>query len=137
MKDELCFVDSNIWLYSFVKHQNNSKHETAKELIDNSEIALSFQVINEVCSNLLKKFSFSEEKIEGLISEFFKQCYLTPFNESIYLKACGLRRQYSFSYYDSMIISAALSSGAKNLYTEDMHHGLKIEGKLQIVNPFL
>jgi predicted nucleic acid-binding protein len=40
------------------------------------------------------------------------------------------------SYWDSLIISSALESGCKILYTEDMHHNQIIEGKLKIINPF-
>jgi len=40
------------------------------------------------------------------------------------------------SFYDSMIVSAALLSGCDVLYSEDMQDGLFIENKLRICNPF-
>jgi predicted nucleic acid-binding protein len=48
-----------------------------------------------------------------------------------------IAEKYRYSFYDSLIISAALSSGCKILFSEDLHHGQLIEGKLKIVNPFL
>jgi len=40
-----------------------------------------------------------------------------------------------YSFYDSLIISAALKAGCSVLYSEDMQHGQKIHN-LTIVNPF-
>ena len=39
------------------------------------------------------------------------------------------------SYWDSLIVEAALSAGAGVLFTEDLQHGQRIDD-LQIVNPF-
>ena len=38
--------------------------------------------------------------------------------------------------YDSMIVAAALLANCDTLYSEDMHPGLVIRGRLTIVNPF-
>jgi predicted nucleic acid-binding protein len=35
------------------------------------------------------------------------------------------------------MIAVALENGATTLFSEDMHHGLVIDGKLTITNPFL
>jgi predicted nucleic acid-binding protein len=32
--------------------------------------------------------------------------------------------------------AAALHAGCDTLYSEDMHHGLLLEGRLRVVNPF-
>ncbi len=52
------------------------------------------------------------------------------------LFASSLREKYKFSYWDSLIVSSALKNNCKILYTEDMHHGLIVDGVLEIVNPF-
>jgi len=36
-----------------------------------------------------------------------------------------------------MIVAAAVESGCDVLYSEDMHHGLVVAGRLRIENPFL
>jgi predicted nucleic acid-binding protein len=41
-----------------------------------------------------------------------------------------------YSFYDSLIISAAFKSSCSILFTEDMQHGQKIQN-LRIENPFL
>ena len=48
----------------------------------------------------------------------------------------ALAERYGFSVYDAMIVAAALIAGCTTLYTEDMHHGLLVEGQLRLVNPF-
>ena len=40
------------------------------------------------------------------------------------------------SYWDALIVEAAIRSGATILYTEDMHHGTQY-GALELRNPFL
>lgn len=43
----------------------------------------------------------------------------------------------NFSFWDSLIIAAALESHCTMLYTEDLQYGQVIDGRLTIVNPFL
>ena len=43
--------------------------------------------------------------------------------------------RYGYSFYDSLIVAAAIESGCKTLYSEDLQHGQQI-GDLTIRNPF-
>jgi predicted nucleic acid-binding protein len=45
--------------------------------------------------------------------------------------------KYQFSYWDSLILAAALESGCIWLYSEDLQDGQQIENTLTIRNPFL
>jgi predicted nucleic acid-binding protein len=45
--------------------------------------------------------------------------------------------KYQYSFYDSLIISAALSCNCEMLFSEDLQHGQIIEERLKIINPFL
>lgn len=56
--------------------------------------------------------------------------------ESTINLACKIADRYSFSFYDSLIISAALESNCSILYSEDLNSGQVIDKKLKIVNPF-
>jgi predicted nucleic acid-binding protein len=54
------------------------------------------------------------------------------------IKLCWkVRRKYSYSYWDSLIIATALENNCSILYTEDMQDGQLIEDKLRIGNPFV
>ena len=131
-----CFVDSNIWLYAFNRKQDEAKHQLAKAIVDRTGLWVSTQVINEVCKNLIQKASFDETQIAKTIAAFYKRCQVTPLSQAILLQASALRTRYQLSFWDSIILSAALACGADILYSEDMQNGLSIENRLTIVNPF-
>ncbi len=56
-------------------------------------------------------------------------------NDKVFIDT-NIREKYRYSYYDSLVISAALYANCTVLYSEDMQHGQIIENKLKIVNPF-
>jgi predicted nucleic acid-binding protein len=51
----------------------------------------------------------------------------------------GLRlaERHGFSIYDSFIVAAALAAGCDTLWSEEMQHGMVIEQRLRIANPFV
>ena len=50
--DSLYFIDTNIWLYSFIQSQDTDKTQIARKIIKECEIVISTQIINEMCVNL-------------------------------------------------------------------------------------
>lgn len=50
--------------------------------------------------------------------------------------ASRLRQQYSFLFWDSLIIASALEAGVTLLYSEDMQDGILVAGTLEIINLF-
>jgi predicted nucleic acid-binding protein len=54
---------------------------------------------------------------------------------SIWQTALQIKTATQYRFYDSLIIAAALRSGAEVLYSEDLQHNRQIE-HLQIINPF-
>ena len=48
----------------------------------------------------------------------------------------GARRAVRFSTFDAMIAASALQAGCDTLWSEDMQHGMRIEGRLRIIDPF-
>ena len=55
MEDSTCFIDTNIWLYAFIKIPNSDKTEISNTLINGTKLIVSTQVINEIIVNLIKK----------------------------------------------------------------------------------
>jgi predicted nucleic acid-binding protein len=133
---KLCFMDTNVWLYAFIQSQDQDKTVIAKTTIQSSEIIISSQVINEVCVNLIKKAGFDEVSIRSLIESFYSKYHVVGIDKAILIEASKLRDRYRFSYWDSLIVACALAEGAAIVYSEDMHSGLVVENRLQIVNPF-
>ena len=72
--------------------------------------------------------------------QYLNQTFLPLFSvlpsATLYREALRLHATGSFSWYDSLIVSAAVHAKCEILYTEDLQHGQKIGG-LQAVNPFL
>lgn len=130
------FVDSNVWLYALVRGSDPIKRKSAVSVVSNPMRVISSQVINEVCVNLIRKAGFDDDNIARLVRAFYKRCVVIAVDESVMLSACKLRSSYSLSYWDSLIVAAALRAGCSKLYSEDMCTGQIIEGTLTIVNPF-
>jgi len=130
------FIDTNIWLYAFVAG-DPIKSAAAASLLQRSSIAVSVQVINEVCVNLIRRANFAESDVRELIDSFFSKCLVVPIDRQVLLRASALRERHSLSFWDSTIIATALQCGATHLYSEDLQHGLIIERSLRITNPFV
>ncbi len=132
-----CFIDTNIWLYSFIRTQDEEKFHIARNVIANANIIISTQVINEICVNLLKKADFSEEKIQGLIASFYRRYNVIELTQTVLMKASEVRNEFMLSFWDSLIVASALDSEAEFLISEDMQHGFVFYNQLTIINPAL
>jgi predicted nucleic acid-binding protein len=131
------FIDSNIWLYAFIRGQDPYKAQRANELIRAiSDICVSTQAVNEVCVNIIKNKLLDEPSIRALIDTFYGKYTVIEVTHLVLREASALREHFSLSYWDSMIIAAALEGGATYLQSEDMQDGLVVRGQLTIVNPF-
>jgi len=104
-------------------------------VIRQGNVQISVQVLNELCVNLLKA-KFTEQRIRGLIGSLYQHFKVIPLDETILFGASKMRESYHFSFWDSLIVSAALAVKARILYSEDMQDGLLVSGSLRIINPF-
>jgi len=137
MTTGMVFIDTNIWLYAFIRSQDQTKTQKAKALItSNILISVSVQVINEVCVNVLRKEKLPETDIRDIIEDFYALYHIIPATQAQQVHASHLRQRYSISFWDGLILASALASGTDTLFSEDMQHGLRIENQLTIVNPF-
>ena len=125
------FIDSNIWLYLFLK-DNYNKYEIAEKYIsenENSLLFISYQVINEVTNQLVRN-NFNETIIRKNIDYLYNICTIHNYSKDMLFLASTLREKYSFSFWDSMIVSSALDCGCIKLASEDMQSGLKIDNMI-------
>jgi len=134
------FLDTNIFIYSFDK-TNPHKQEIARGLIADAlasgEGVISFQVIQEFSNVALGKFKKTLSTADT--REYLEQILL-PLNEKypgndFYLNSIEIKERTGYSFYDSMIIQAALDCDCRTLYSEDMQDGFKLYD-LTIRNPF-
>lgn len=133
------FIDTNIWLYSLIQRvEGDDRHQQATDfLLQLASPVVNSQVIREICSNLIKKVKMPEEQIRVLIHGWYQDCEVINSNAAQHLLASRLRKSYSLSYWDSLIVAAAIDAGCTSLFSEDMQHGQTIEDCLTIINPFI
>jgi predicted nucleic acid-binding protein len=71
------------------------------------------------------------------VVEFIKQNFvISDLNLNTLDQTLKIAETYGFSFWDSMMVAAALNNHCSILYSEDLHHNQVVEGRLQIVNPF-
>ena len=134
------FLDTNIFVYTFDR-QVPDKQDRARRLVERAlgtgDGVVSSQVVQEFLNVALQKFErpLSEEQALRYLREVLDPlCFVFP-SISLYETAVSLSRRWRFSFYDSLIVAAALESKCNVLYSEDFQDGQKIES-LTIVNPF-
>jgi predicted nucleic acid-binding protein len=133
------FLDTNIFVYSFDR-QEVTKRSRSRELVRDAlqgNGCISWQVVQEFSNVAIKGFvvSFGPEALmEYLDAVLLPLCKLFP-DRGIYHETIGVQRETGFSWYDSLILTAALKLRCTTLYTEDLQHGQVIRG-LRVVDPF-
>ncbi|MDR9415423.1 MAG: PIN domain-containing protein [Gracilimonas sp.] len=134
------FLDTNVFAYSF-DHSNSEKRNKASALIkthlENGSGVISYQVVQEFINVSYRKFkhpmtlSELERYIEDVLSHFWEVYASKDLNYS----AIGIKEQFKFSFYDSLIIAAALEAGCSTLYSEDLQHQQKVYS-VEIIDTF-
>ena len=134
------FLDSNVFVYLFDEAEPR-KTQIAKKLLHGAlkdkTTHISFQVVQETLNVITRKLA-KPVKLEDaqafLAQVLMPLCSVLP-SQRLYRVALELPTRFSLSFYDALIVAAALEAGCTRLLTEDMQHGLRIE-TLRIENPF-
>lgn len=134
------FIDTNIFVYSF-DNRSPWKKARAQELIrsalENGDGVISTRVVQEFLNVATRKFVTPMEKDD---SKNYLRIILNPLCQiypSIDLYELGLELQaeVGFSFYDSLILAAAIEAGCESVVTEDLQDGQNVRG-VMIKNPF-
>jgi predicted nucleic acid-binding protein len=140
MSDRL-FLDTNVLVYALSKSAPSKSviaNRLLDEAIESGKGLISFQVIQEFFSVAFRRFTppMSLAEAEQLLAVTFRPLLAVHSSYSLYGQALRLSRQYSLSWYDSLILAAAIEGGCGILYSEDFQHGQKF-GEVIVRNPFL
>jgi predicted nucleic acid-binding protein len=133
------FFDTNVLVYLFDASAPRRKaraQELLKHAVGDGLALLSTQVLQEFFVAVTRKLSvpLPHEQAERAVRDLAKLPTAQVDAEMI-LKAIETMRRYRLSFWDSLIVQAALHGGATILYTEDLQHGQVIE-TLLVENPF-
>ena len=77
----------------------------------------------------------SEERAREAVNDFAEFASVSE-DAGMVLRAVRRHREMSLSFWDALIVEAALKAGADRLFTEDLQHGQVIAG-MRVENPFL
>jgi predicted nucleic acid-binding protein len=135
------FLDTNIFVYED-SHADPAKQAVAMRLVEDAFASgngvVSFQVVQEFFSVAFRRFHppMAHAEARQKLAITFAPLLVVPSSYSLYERALGLSSRHSISWYDSLIVAAAIESDCRILYTEDLQHGQKFDN-VQIQNPFL
>ena len=128
-------LDTNILVYC---HSNDEleKQEKAISLFSLCPI-VSTQVLSEYINVVKRKLKLPKDEIMDVCLQNIEMCVLQPVSLSTLKYARRLLDRYNFQLFDSIIVASALEADCHILYSEDLHHGLVVENRLEIINPFI
>lgn len=141
MSADKFFLDTNIFVYSF-EFSSPRKVQIADGLIDQAVVSgrgvVSYQVVQEFFSVALRKFPtrMTHAEAQTFFSNVFRPLYAVSFSPALMFRAIQMVHEHQLSWYDSIILAAAIESDCQILYSEDFQHGRTIEG-VRLQNPFL
>jgi len=134
------FVDTNILIYAY-DVDAGAKHATAADVLrrlwHNGYGVLSTQVLQEFYVNVTAKIPkpITPGEARAVISRYLAWPVEANTADAV-IRASEIQERHHLSFWDALIIAAAVKAGALTLLSEDLNHGQVIEG-VKIVNPFL
>jgi predicted nucleic acid-binding protein len=135
------FLDTNIFVYTF-DLQDSKKAKRAENLIAEALRTglgmISYQVAQEFIAVARKPFRtpMSFELIERYWHTTLQPLLAVYSSRGLFDRALDLARRDQISWYDSLIVAAAIQGDCAVLYSEDMQHGRRF-GDCVVTDPFL
>lgn len=134
------FLDTNVFVYSFDRSAP-AKSRTAVQLIRDAvnmdRGIISYQVVQEFFNIALKRFPtpMTLAEAEQYLRDVFRPMLAVHSSVVLFVAALSVQAAGKLSWYDSLIVAAAVQAKCEILYTEDLQHGQQF-GSLKVVNPF-
>ncbi|WP_181160073.1 PIN domain-containing protein [Sandaracinobacter neustonicus] len=129
------FLDTNVLVYAF--QPDDGKADKAFALLNGANY-LGVQSLNEFALAARRRLRMQWPEINralAVLQDLVPKP--VPLTLDIHRGGIGLAERYDLGIYDSLLLSAALSIGCSIFWSEDMHDGLVIDGRLTIRNPFV
>jgi predicted nucleic acid-binding protein len=133
------FVDTNLLVYAY-DSSAGKKWKTSLEVLSllwtHRTGVISTQVIQELFVSLTQKVKnpIRPKMAKEIISDLVQWPLVVNDGKNI-LRAIDLQIKYHLSFWDSLILQAAITSKSEFLLSEDFQDGQVIES-VTIVNPF-
>jgi predicted nucleic acid-binding protein len=134
------FVDTNVLIYA-EDLDAEDKHEIARDLVidlwTRQDGVLSVQVLQEFYVNVTRKLKkpLNSAKALSIVEEYLSWTVVEN-TGALLVEAVKLQQKAQLSFWDSLVVQAAIESGCDRLYSEDMNAGQRF-GSVVVVNPFV
>lgn len=135
------FIDSKVFVYLFDRRAD-AKREIADSVVTRAltegNAHVSHQVVQETLHVITSKITspVSPDDAWKFLQQFMAPMWKLSPTPDLYRHGLAIQARYGFSFYDSLIVAAAIDAGCSQLLSEDFQHGQRIEG-LTVHNPFL
>ena len=134
-----CFVDTNVLVYAFEKRASEKQRiaqDLLRELMDSDRLRLSTQVVQELFVTLTRKSKQPCTTDEALAAiEDLAAWPIMQVDLAAIRAAAKLANEATLSFWDALIVAAAVRIGAEVLYSEDLNGGQNIAG-VRVTSPF-
>ena len=132
------FIDTNLWAYRLDQREPVKSRRTTSWLADvtrSHEVVISTQVLIELRSVATRKLQppLSDRQISALL-EALSGFEMVPTDSTLVLDAHQLAISEQLSWFDALIVEAAIRSRCDVLFSEDLSHGREIAG-MTVRNP--
>jgi predicted nucleic acid-binding protein len=134
MTNSLIAVDTNILIY-LIDNGDFTKRSIAKDILS-VDPQISTQVISEFINVARRILKIPKEELLFTAAKLLFGCGIMTIDTTTLMTASTLCQKYQFQLFDAVIVASALEGNCDILYSEDMHNGLVVNGKLKIINPF-
>lgn len=130
------FIDTNVLVHAFDRHEPEKSAAATATLAAVDDFAVSAQVLGEFYVTVTRKFQppLPAAQADAAIAELARTA-VVPTDVALVEAAIATARLAQISYWDALILEAAVRAGCERILTEDLNAGSTIHG-VQIVNPF-
>jgi predicted nucleic acid-binding protein len=127
------FFDTNVLVY--LASDDAAKADRTEAIVREGG-AISVQVLNEIANVARRKMKLSWQETRNLLSSLRGLLTVHPVTVATHELGLALAERHQLGIYDALIAASALLAECDRLWSEDMQHGMAIDKRLRIVNPF-
>jgi len=127
------FFDTNVLVY--LASADAGKADRAEQVIAAGG-TISVQVLNELANVARRKMRLSWPETRSLLATIRGLLSVEAVTVETHEVGVALAERYGFSVYDGMVAASAVLSGCETLWSEIMQHGMVVDDRLRIRNPF-
>lgn len=136
---ERVFLDTNVLVYAFDRHPASAAkraHALAVLADENLVLCVSAQVLGEFFVTVTRRLPrpLSVPAAARVVAELM-ELRVVPTDAALVAAGIQATQSAQVSYWDALIIEAAVAAGCNRLLTEDLGDGAVVRG-VRIENPF-